>query len=216
VTHGGHYYELLRLRSDVLEQAVDAVLALLPSAQRALVLARVGWDDTPPQAGAAPPPTAVSSVGVPYQATSPTIPAAPAAAYQMDPDKVGRGIQGHGATLAALAETVRAQNLKPLQHGKGNPPYDLAWETQTTIFVAEVKSLTPANAEHQLRLGLGQVLRYWHAMTHHDKSVVAVLAVEQQPIDPSWLALCERLGVHLVWPEVMPQVIARLCEQSPV
>jgi hypothetical protein len=209
----GPYYELLRLRGDVLEQAVDAVLALLPPEQRASALARVGWDDTPPQAAGELPPTAAPPVGVPYQSTSPTTPVGHAGAYEVDPDKVDRGIQGHQATIDALADAVRAQDLEPLQHGKGNPPYDLAWETPTAIFVAEVKSLTLANAEHQLRLGLGQVLRYWHAMANYKKSVIAVLAVERKPADPSWLALCERLGVHLVWPQTMPEVIARLAQQ---
>jgi hypothetical protein len=103
--------------------------------------------------------------------------------------------------------------VEPLQPEKGSPPYDLALETPTAIFVAEVKSLTPANAEHQLRLGLGQVLRYWHTMANYDKPVIPLLAVEQKPEDSSWLGLCERLGVHLVWPERMTEAIAKLCRQ---
>jgi hypothetical protein len=88
----------------------------------------------------------------------------------------------------------------------------LAWETETTIFVAEVKSLTLANEERQLRLGLGQVLRYWHALSDQPKPVMAVLAVEERPSDESWLALADRLGVWLLWPESMPAAVADAVE----
>jgi hypothetical protein len=207
------YYELVRLRGDVLEQAVNAALALLPPEQRASALPRVGWDNTPPQAAGELAPAGPPPVGVPYQGARPTAPTADRGPYEVDPDKVDRGRQAHEDTLEALAATVRGQRLEPLEPKKGNPPYDLAWETPTAIFVAEVKSLTPANAEHQLRLGLGQVLRYWHAMANYDKSVIPILAVEQKPDDSSWLSLCERLRVHLVWPESMPEAIARLSRE---
>jgi hypothetical protein len=50
-------------------------------------------------------------------------------------------------------------------------------------------------------------------MGNYDKSVIPILAVEQEPADSSWLTLCERLGVHLVWPQTMPEVIAKLSEE---
>jgi hypothetical protein len=65
--------------------------------------------------------------------------------------------------------------------------------------VAEVKSITAENEEQQLRLGLGQVLRYRQrlAALGHDR-VVAVLVPERQPRDPSWRELCQDLGVVLL------------------
>ena len=57
-----------------------------------------------------------------------------------------------------------------------------------------------ANAERQLRLGLGQVLRYRQAMQATKSTVVAVLMVEQQPRDASWGNLCAALDVRLMWP----------------
>jgi hypothetical protein len=205
---------LLRARGEVLDQAVGAVLGYFAPELRARVLASVGWDDAPPQSPHGPAGAQPGRIGVPYQERDATVPAAPPAAYQVDPDKVGRGVQAHEATLRALVSALRAQGIAPLQHDGGIPRYDLAWETDTAIFVAEVKSLTLTNAEHQLRLGLGQVLRYWHAMTLSDKPVVAVLAVEQRPADDAWPALCKRLAVHLMWPDCMPAAIARLCADS--
>jgi hypothetical protein len=65
--------------------------------------------------------------------------------------------------------------------------------------VAEVKSLTDANEEKQLRLGLGQVLRYRNLM-RSGGVVRAVLALERKPTNDSWLGLFEMLDVIAVWP----------------
>ena len=68
-----------------------------------------------------------------------------------------------------------------------------------TVFVAEIKSITDDNEEEQLRLGLGQVLRYRHRLRKlgHER-VVAVLVPERPPRDPSWSELCQELGVVLL------------------
>jgi hypothetical protein len=65
--------------------------------------------------------------------------------------------------------------------------------------VAEVKSSTADNEEVQLRLGLGQVLRYRQRLSAlgHDR-VIAVLVPERRPRDPSWRGLCQALGVVLL------------------
>jgi hypothetical protein len=62
----------------------------------------------------------------------------------------------------------------------------------------------------QLRLGLGQVLRYAHVMERAHPNVRAVLVVERQPSDPAWSALCERLGVTLAW----PGAFAKVCDDG--
>jgi hypothetical protein len=68
------------------------------------------------------------------------------------------------------------------------------------LHVAEVKSITTANEEKQLRLGLGQVLRYRHLLSYGGRRVVACLVAERQPTDASWTALCTELGITLMWP----------------
>jgi hypothetical protein len=202
------FYALLRARGDVLDQAVSTTLQHFPPEVRPRVLARLGWDDIPARPlkqrpGQAP------ALGVSYQEADVTVPRAAGAPFRPDPDRVGRGVKGHERTLRALVSVVRACGIEPLQPGNDSPPYDLAWETDTTIFVAEVKSLTLANEERQLRLGLGQVLRYWHALSARTKKpVTAVIAVERKPADESWLALCDRLGVLLVWPDSMAAALA--------
>jgi hypothetical protein len=76
------------------------------------------------------------------------------------------------------------------------------------VFVGEVKSLTASNEEKQLRLGLGQVLRYAHQLGP-DGDAVPVLIVERRPSDSSWEKLCVRLGVILAWPEVFDERFPR-------
>ena len=91
---------------------------------------------------------------------------------------------------------------EPRSPGVGEPNFDLAWtEAGTaTVVVAEVKSLTDANEEKQLRLGLGQVLRYRHLLRGSHPSVTAVLVIEREPVDVSWAELCRDLDVALCWP----------------
>ncbi len=106
-----------------------------------------------------------------------------------------------------MAEALEALGITPLEPNRGEPLYDLAWETANAIFVAEVKSLTVVNEERQLRLGLGQVFRYRQLLEHHSKPVIAVLMAERQPADDSWTTLCQSLGVCLLWPAILPEAL---------
>jgi hypothetical protein len=129
--------------------------------------------------------------------------------FSIDPNLVDRGLRGHTATQNALAAFVGGSVRKPRP---GEPQYDLAWQSGDVLYVAEVKSLTLANEERQLRLGLGQVLRYVHLVAGQAAEVRPVLAVERRPSDETWLHLCESLGVTLVWPPFLGHEILRSIE----
>jgi hypothetical protein len=88
----------------------------------------------------------------------------------------------------------------------GTAEFDLAWIDGSSLYVAEVKSLTVANETSQLRLGLGQVLHYQSLLRATVPDVRAVLAVERQPGDPKWQALCSEHGVLLVWPDTFDAI----------
>lgn len=120
--------------------------------------------------------------------------------FEVDPDVVDRGNQAHASTLDALADFLRGKNIQPLRPGPEEPSFDLAWEHNGMAFVAEIKSVTTANEEKQLRLGLGQVLRYRHALEAREMKIVPVLVPERRPAEPGWIDLCSALGVKLVWP----------------
>jgi hypothetical protein len=116
--------------------------------------------------------------------------------FTFDPALVERGLKGHSDMQNALADVLRQAGIEPRSRLPREPNFDIAWETQGAVYVAEVKSITDDNEEEQLRLGLGQVLRYRHRLRGlgHDH-VVAVLVAERAPRDFSWRDLCHELGV---------------------
>ncbi|MER7418072.1 hypothetical protein ABT346_15040 [Micromonospora peucetia] len=99
-----------------------------------------------------------------------------------------------------MANWVRAQGHTPLAPAPGDPLFDLAWLSRDVLNVAEVKSTTFANEESQLRLGLGQVLRYRQQLSAPGREVVAWLVPEREPSDRTWTQVCTGAGVHLSWP----------------
>jgi hypothetical protein len=116
--------------------------------------------------------------------------------FGVDPNLVDRGLRGHARTQNALADLIGAAARSARAD---EPQFDLAWLDGDELYIAEVKSSTASNEERQLRLGLGQVLRYAHLLSVHYR-VRPVLAVERQPADDSWQGLCDQHGVLLVWP----------------
>jgi hypothetical protein len=119
--------------------------------------------------------------------------------FSVDPALVERGLRGHTDTQNELASVLSNAGIEPRRGLPPGPNFDLAWQKDGTVFVAEVKSITADNEEHQLRVGLGQVLRYRQRLSAlgHDR-VVAVLVPERPPRDPSWCELCQELGVVLL------------------
>jgi hypothetical protein len=121
--------------------------------------------------------------------------------FAVDPSIVDRGLRGHAKTQNWLATEVRALGMEPRSPGPADVNFDLAWKAADgTVYVAEVKSTTLNNEEKQLRLGLGQVLRYRQLLSAAGGQVCGVLAIEEAPSDPRWLDLCKQVGVALVWP----------------
>lgn len=117
----------------------------------------------------------------------------------IDLDQRDRGTRAHHETQNALAEIVRDRGLTP-RSPDGEPNFDIGWrEPDGRLVVVEVKSLTEANAEKQLRLGLGQVLRYRNLLASREAEVAAVVALSAFPHDPRWIELCHELGVGLIW-----------------
>jgi hypothetical protein len=121
---------------------------------------------------------------------------------------VDRALRSHARTQEALADAVIAAGLLPRSPLPGEPVFDLAWEDGDTIVVAEVKSLTQRNEERQLRLALGQVLRYAHLLGAKGRPVRCVIAAERKPTDDTWTELATSARVMLVWPATFPSLFA--------
>lgn len=114
--------------------------------------------------------------------------------FSKDPQQVDRGLRGHATTQNALAEWLRSQGITPLRAGAVN--FDLAWEANGLLYVAEIKSLHELNERNQIRLGIGEVVDFAHRLGGARK----VLAVERQPSDPEWLNVCAGVSIQLIWP----------------
>ena len=129
--------------------------------------------------------------------------------FDVDPSEVDRALRSHAATQNALATFVASRGWTPQSPLSTDPQFDLAWiGPGDALWIAEVKSLTALNEERQMRLALGQVLRYCDlAGTVDGSGIVPVVVPERRPTDPSWMRLCAGLGVRVAWPGYWDELI---------
>ena len=120
---------------------------------------------------------------------------------EMDLAGLDRGTQAHQDTLARLI----AYLAPTVVHGISAPRVDAAWiqtGTGSLLHIAEVKSLTGAHEEQQIRLGIGQLLDYAHQIRSFGPrwtEVMPVLVLDREPRDARWLGLTAALGILLSW-----------------
>jgi hypothetical protein len=191
----------LRFRRVWTSAEVDELGSTLAGAIRSDFAAVFAVADEPTLTSAelADPRTASLGLGAPYRQVPVTELSGSRDPFSVDPALVERGLRGHTNTQNELASVLSSAGIEPRRGLPSGPNFDLAWQKNGIVFVAEVKSITAENEEQQLRLGLGQVLRYrqrLEALGHN--RVVAVLVPERQPRDPSWRELCRDFGVVLL------------------
>lgn len=135
----------------------------------------------------------------PYRRATPSDLAESETITVRDSDAVEAALEGHASTQNALADLVGELGCNPLSP-RGQVRFDLAWEVDDWIWVAEVKSLVGGRESEQLRIGLGQVLEYsWRLHRELDRPIQPVLAVEREVTDSSWMSICEAVEVLLLW-----------------
>lgn len=107
----------------------------------------------------------------------------------------------HESTVAALISHLSHQGVEARGHAPGAPQFDAGWSRGEDVFVAEVKSLTGAREDQQIRLGIGQVLDYTHQLgaAHRGRRIHPVLVLEKRPSEARWVALARGVGIRLVW-----------------
>jgi hypothetical protein len=185
----------------------EIVLAARPQFLAIAIQQRfAGAAPPPPEPEPAPPPI---GGGQPYTPPTRGVPAEPpeALVFEVDPDLIDRGTTAHKDIQDGLAAALQAHGLQPLSPLPGDPLFDIAWVVEGLAFIGEVKSLTLANEERQLRLGLGQVLTYMHLLDWpHAHTVRGVLAVEREPTAPYWETLCAEHDVTLTWPDAFEEL----------
>ncbi|WP_329169811.1 hypothetical protein OG754_00495 [Streptomyces decoyicus] len=108
---------------------------------------------------------------------------------------------GRKDEIAALIDHLSGQNIELRGHARNAPRFDAGWSRDDDVFIAEVKSLTGASEDQQIRLGIGQVLDYAHQiqLARTFGRVRPVLVLEKQSADPRWTSLAEASGILLTW-----------------
>lgn len=114
------------------------------------------------------------------------------------------GTAAHEATVEALIFYLELTEVAVVKPRPGEPLFDAAWHHNGRMYLAEVKSLTGAHQDQQIRLGVGQVLDYTHQMQH--RTPCPVLVLEKEPDDGRWLSMAEAVGIVLTWAPDFPRV----------
>lgn len=131
-----------------------------------------------------------------------------------DPDSIGRGAAAHNRIQNEIAGVVRSLGYIPRSPAPNEPEFDVAWKVKEVLFVCEVKSITAKNEERQLRMAIGQVIRYRQKLNSIGfEPVYAVIAVEYLPTDQSWIELCEKENILLLWPDVVSEKLSEMTEK---
>ncbi|WP_327421105.1 hypothetical protein OG763_09630 [Streptomyces sp. NBC_01230] len=119
----------------------------------------------------------------------------------MDLNHLDKATAAHESTVGALIDHLTRQGVEVHSYARSAPRFDAGWSNGTEIFIAEVKSLTGASEDQQIRLGIGQVLDYAHQLRlgPSGRSVRPVLVLERKPADTRWSSLSEAVGIQLTW-----------------
>lgn len=98
-----------------------------------------------------------------------------------------------------LGAFLELHNISPFEARSLEPPLDPGWVRNGIVYLAEVKSIARENEERQLRLALGQILRYCHLTRGQANRIVPVLApeLERRPIQSGMICVGRKVS-H--WP----------------
>lgn len=125
-----------------------------------------------------------------------------------------RSVRSHAIIQNAVAKAAIGVGLTPWSPAFDGPAFDVALSySGMCVFVVEVKSATVENFEFQMRIGLGQVLRYAQRLGSDEYRVIPVIAVEICP-DNSWVSLCKELGVGMLVGDSISMDLEKLVEDT--
>ena len=186
-----------------------AVVALLPQlAEVDRVASRT------PRTSARPAPTTTrgrQGVGSEYRPAHPRARTAQREPFSVDPE-IPSGSSSRGARRTQYSgrppRRARRGSSRVLHYRMDPPRSTLLGKSTRGLLLRRSRSLTDTNEERQLRLALGQVLRYGDLLATGGRPVRRIIAVERKPADDSWIRLCKACGVELVWPDSFETLFA--------
>lgn len=109
---------------------------------------------------------------------------------ELDLDELDARTNEHMALQDRLSEALEERGIVPLSWRSPEPQYDLAFELDDDIVVAEVKTLGLGTPAQQMRLGAGQLLEYRQILASlYGRRVRAILVTSAPPGEPWFEAL---------------------------
>ncbi|AWT47914.1 hypothetical protein HXP45_20435 [Streptomyces actuosus] len=119
----------------------------------------------------------------------------------LDLSRLDKATAAHEATIGALIAHLSRQDIEVHTYAPGAPAFDAGWSRGDEVFVAEIKSLTGAREDQQIRLGIGQILDYTHQLRTAFPSTLIrpILVLEKPPTDARWTSLAGSVGLRLTW-----------------
>ena len=118
--------------------------------------------------------------------------------FEIDPDVVDRGSQAHRRIQNKVATMLNSNGIVAQSPNNTTINFDIGWAVGGSYYIAEVKSVTKKNEEKQLRLGLGQILRYASLVSPESKKTIKPILIAEVVHDPSWYDTCAAVGVRLI------------------
>lgn len=136
---------------------------------------------------------------VPYRAAEPGVEVSMRSTFtESEYNSLERAVQSHARLQNLVALAADKLGYKAVSPTLSSPQFDVAIPVPSdVILVVEVKSATPENLELQLRIALGQVLRYCGILSSMGQNASPAIAIEIPPPD-SWKELLIKLGVSLL------------------
>lgn len=136
--------------------------------------------------------------GVSYRRASSTDATVPdRAPHEVDLSELDAATARHMSLQDELADQLIGRGIKPRSPASWQPQFDLAFEHEGRHLVVEVKTGYPVSTQ-QVRLGVGQVLEYCHALRDGESSPQPVLLLEGEPPSPWPVLLRDELGICVI------------------
>lgn len=125
---------------------------------------------------------------------------------QIDLNALDEGTEAHEATVAALIRHLAAHGTIARGPARNAPRFDTGWSRDSDVFIAEVKSLSGAVEDQQIRLGIGQIPDYVTQLsaTMTTGRILPVLALERKPRSDRWMSLAKNHDILLTWDPDFP------------
>ena len=140
----------------------------------------------------------VETLGTSYRLADEEVAISKHKPFEIDPDVVDRGSQAHRRIQNKVAAIPQSNGIAAQSPNNTTINFDIGWAVGNSYFIAEVKSVTKKNEEKQLRLGLGQILRYASLVSPESKKTIKPILIAEAVHDPSWYDTCASVGVRLI------------------